>query len=195
MTEITDPEVVEAAAAVETGATPETLCLHSGVVLRLRPIPPGLLRKAAARVPVPEVPTIWLEDKERKEENPNDPAYLAALAERGEKQALAQMDVAILYGTSIDKVPKGVAGPDDEEWSKDLLEDGFLQEEDLKSHRKRYLNWILLYAIRGSDEAKLFSQVIALCGLTEVEVQEMMASFRSRGLRGADPGQAHEGGD
>ena len=195
--DVTDKEAVEAAAtaAVEGDVLPDKLRLQSGIVLRLRPIPPGLLRKAAARVPEPEIPRIYLESKEREEENPNDPTYLAALVERNEKQALAQMDVAILYGTDIDEVPEGAYKPDDEEWSEDLIEDGFLTEEDLSSHRKRYLNWILLYALRGGDEAKLFAKVINLCGLTEAEVQEMLASFRSRSLRGADTGPGAEGSD
>lgn len=189
----TDPEIVEAAAAaIEGDELPDTLPLQSGVVLRLRPIPPGLLRKAAARIPEPVVPKVWLDDKEREEENPNDPNYLAALAKRSEEQALAQMDVAILYGTSIAEVPEGTPQPDDEEWSVDLIEDGFITEEDLGSYRKRYLNWVLLYALRGGDEAKLFGRVIALCGLTEVEVQEMMAAFRRRGPRRTDTEPAPE---
>ena len=194
--DVTDSESVEAAVKAGEELQIDTcLELQSGIVLRLKPVSSGLLRKAAARIPEPEVPRVWLAEKDREEENPNDPNYLAALVARGEKQGLAQMDVAILYGTSIETIPEGAYRPDDEEWSADLLEDGFLTDEDLSSYRKRYLNWVLLYACRGGDEAKLFGHVIILCGLTEAEVQEVLASFRSRSLRGADTERPAEESD
>ena len=190
--DVTDQEPIEAAASAVEEVQDDTLTLQSGVVLRLKPISPGLLRRAAAKIPEPEVPRVYLDEKQREEENPNDPRYLQALGERSEKQALAQMDVAILYGTDVKLVPKGVLKSDGD-WAEPFLEDRILSEVDLDSFRKRYLNWMLFYALRGSDEAKLFARIIALCGLTEAEVAEVMASFRSRGLWGANPPVPTEG--
>lgn len=163
-----------------------TLTLQSGVVLRLSPVPPELLRRAASKIPEPQVPRIYLEDKGREENNPNDPAYLKALEERIELQTLAQVNVAVLYGTAIERVPEGFPGPDDRAWWGSLVEDGFLTEDDVGTERRRYLNWVLMRAALGSDETLLFARVIALCGLTEGEVQEVVSSFRGRGIRGDD---------
>jgi len=183
--DVTDQEPIEAAASAVEEVQDDTLTLQSGVVLRLKPISPGLLRRAAAKIPELEVPRVYLDEKQREEENPNDPRYLQALGERSEKQALAQMDVAILYGTTVESIPEGGLNSESD-WAQPFIEDEIISEDDLGSPRKRYLNWMLYYALRGSDEARLFARIIALCGLTEAEVAEVMASFRSRGLWGAN---------
>lgn len=170
-------EAAEIAEIIEQGPRDEAV-LANGVRLKLRRVPPLAIREAAIRVPPPKVPTVWIQDREREEENPNDPGYLEAMARYQAEQMFRVADVMMLLGTSIGELPDGIASPESDEWI-EMLEALDIPVERVNKH-KRYLAWMRLYATeREEDIAVIIGRVAALSGVTEVEVQRAAAAFRS----------------
>ena len=58
---------------------PDEFVTKNGVILKLHKVKRALVKDAASTIDPPRVPTVYIEDKERMEENPNDPGYVAAL--------------------------------------------------------------------------------------------------------------------
>ncbi len=58
----------------------DIITLSTGVRGRIRPVPAGLIDEVVSRIPDPEVPRQFIEDKGREELNPFDPAYIEAVA-------------------------------------------------------------------------------------------------------------------
>lgn len=178
---------VGVAEASERPAGPPVVELSNGIRLKARPVPPLLLRQVLLRIPDPPVPTVWDEDREREIPNPDSPAYAEALKARDEAQYMAVADVALMLGTTVDYIPEGLFGPDDEGWV-DVLEMLDLQV-DMTKHGQRYLAWIRFYALeRNEDIALAIAAPLSLIGMTEAEVQSAIESFRSPTGRGTDNG-------
>ena len=173
-----------AVAAVEASRRkpPDSLTLSNGIVLRLKPVPPYLVRQATMNVERPKVPTVFIPDKERDEENPNDPAYIDALLEYTQDTADAANNAVILAGTEIESVPEGLFWPQDDGWL-EVLE--FLGVEvERESKLGRYLDWMRFYALSTkSDLSAIWRAQRDRIGLTEEEVGAAAASFPNRAER------------
>lgn len=84
----------------------EVVTLSTGVRVRLQPVSSILIEECRASIEPPEPPTIWIEEKQRFEENPNDPVYLAALRRHEVDVARATIDALILFGVElVDPLP------------------------------------------------------------------------------------------
>lgn len=157
--------------------------LSTGVVLRLKSVPPLAIREASLSIRPPAIPTVYMEDKGREEENANDPDYLQAMNRYALEQLFRVSDVLMLLGTSIvGEVPEGVFGPDSDEWMEPLEALGIALPENVRTNKHvRYLAWLRLYAVRSEQEvAYLMGRIASLSGVTEVEVQRAAAAFRDR---------------
>ena len=77
--------------------------LSTGVRATLKPVPQTILQDALALVKEPEVPVVWIGEKDREEENPNDPAYLKALGDVATEQARVTFDVFALFGIELEE--------------------------------------------------------------------------------------------
>jgi len=122
---------------------------------------------------MPPVPVVWIEAKEREEENPNDPRYIEAVEEVQRKRADAIFDALCTFGVEL------VDGlPEDEKWIKrlKLLErrgslnlSGFdLNDDfDLEFLYKRYV------AVAGTD----LQLIGGLHGFRPMEVARARAMF------------------
>jgi hypothetical protein len=175
------------AAAQQNGALPSELTLSNGIVLSLRPIPPGIIERAIARLEKPKVPKITLKDKGVEEENPNDPDYLDAVAVRERKVIETSTNVMLLVGTAIKSIPDGLCGPDGDGWfDADLM--GYLGvEAEMKTKYDRYLSWLNLYGLACQEDVLVvLSAVTKMAGLGEEDVQAAVARFRSRKTRRTD---------
>ncbi|KKM75808.1 hypothetical protein LCGC14_1386490 [marine sediment metagenome] len=168
-------------------AAPTTVTLSCGVVLRFKPVPSLAIREAAMRIEAPTVPTIHIEDKNRDEENPNDSAYIQAVAEYEAAQALVANDVVLLLGADVEHVPNGVAHLDDDSWVQDLQLLGIEFDPDHLGARK--LAWLKFYILRtDDDQVKALMGPMRSAGVGEGDVAKAMDSFRDHTARATDNG-------
>jgi hypothetical protein len=164
---------------------PTELTLSNGIVLKLKNIPPLLINSVSNSIPEPEIPTVWIEDKEREEPNPNHPAYLAAKLKRDQELTLATINLILYAGTELKSVPKGVSGPDDDDWIPLAKMAGIRFDES--NQIERYLAWLRSYALATlNDLEQAQSLPLKLAGITEEEVNAVADSFRSGEGGGAD---------
>lgn len=147
--------------------------LSTGVVVELHPVSSSLVEEMKAAIEMPPVPVVWIEEKEREEENPNDPRYIEAVEEVQRKRADSIFDALCTFGVEL------VDGlPEDDVWLKKLklLErrgalnlSGFnLEDEfDLEFLYKRYV------AVAGTD----LQLIGGLHGFRPMEVARARAMF------------------
>jgi len=188
-----DKEALEAAAqAVEESKAPQSsvVTLSNGVKLRLKPVPPFLVRQAAMKLERPRVPRMDI-GKGREEDNPNDPSYLEALTDFENRSTDAALNVMLAAGTEVESIPKGVAGPLDDSWLEllEVLEVGV----DLKRPVARYLAWVRYVALAtAADVTRITEAMSKGIGLTEEEVEATAESFRNRATRRANKRRANK---
>ena len=172
----------------ELGEIPDEIVLSSGVHLKVKAVPPFLVRSVALRVPKPTPPLVDVGG--RMEENPDHPKYIADMEEYEQKMSEKAMDVLIIAGTELVSVPEGFSAPEDEEWVSAVEEFGV---EIDKSPKGRYLAWVRLHALASGDDIALLNLAVgAKSGISEEEVQQAVASFWGGKVRGADNGSPPE---
>lgn len=165
--------------------------LSNGIILAIKSVPPFLVQAVQNEFRPPNPPKVYIEEKGRDEENPNDPAYLRQLEELSEKQDLAVNDLFLAAGTSVVSVPEGYFKPEDDDWiavvefAQNIT--GTKIQIDRDDKIKRYLHWLRFYALEtGGDIALATSLPMQLAGIREGEVDEVMDAFRSLPGRRAD---------
>lgn len=190
-----DMEALTAAAKVvgeahdDSPSSPEAseVTLNNGVVLRIKYVPPFLIQRAATAIPRPEVPQVYLEDKDRTEANPDDPRYHEALQLWEAKTIEIGTNVLLTAGTEIVSVPPGVERPESDEWLSLLSFFGIEINRD--SPFERYLAWLSCYAITDeSDLVKLVQATSRRTGVAEEDAEKALGSFRNRAIRRASNG-------
>lgn len=162
--EITDVDAIVTSeeAVIETAKEqhaaddePMVVTLLHGAKATLHPVPPALITDVSARIKDPPVPKVYIKDKDRYEENPNHPTYIAALERAELERTQAQTDAIIMFGVELEE---GFEIPD--RWVKKLKVLGFEFDEDepeeLEFAFKKY----------GVTNAILI-RVSALTGVTE----------------------------
>lgn len=174
--------------------------LNNGIVLHIKPVPPFLIRRAAMAVPRPKVPTFHNDTTGRNEANPLDPDYEREMAEYQEVSGEAGVNAMLLVGTAVKSLPKGIPGPESDDW----LEMADFLRVPVELHcwkcavkdpapncsgcaKARYLSWLYLFAL---DSEMAIAEVILVvgrgAGVTEEEVASAMESFRSGKIRRTD---------
>lgn len=82
--------------------------LTTGARVRVMPVAPALISRAQMAIEFPQVPTFYNSDKDREEENPNHPGYIAAVASVNEQRGMAALDAMCMFGLElVDGVPEG----------------------------------------------------------------------------------------
>lgn len=162
----------------------EEVTLSTGIRVRLKPVSSSLVEEMKASVPVPEVPRVFIPEKEREEENPNDPRYTAALEEMERQQARAIFDALLIFGVEL---LDGL--PEDDDWLKKLQ---FLEKRgnmdlsgfDLKDDFDLELLYKRYVAFAGED-MKLIG---GLHGYRPLEVARARSMFLGDAKRDTDRG-------
>jgi hypothetical protein len=169
----------------------QIVTLSTGVVVELTPVSSSLVEEMKSSIKMPPVPVVWIEAKEREEENPNDPRYIDAVQDVERRRADAIFDALCTFGVEL------VDGlPDDDLWIKKLrlLErrgvldlSGFdLENEfDLEFLYKRYV------AVAGTD----LQLISGLHGFRPMEVARQRAMFLGEKGGDTDRGIPAEGSD
>lgn len=184
MTAERSPGEIAAPAAAEAAETEiATVTLSTGIELRLRPVPPRILRDAQTRVPKPQVPIVHIVDRGRDEPNPDDPQYQSDLDKWVTDTSDAAFKVGLILGTVVERVPEGYYRPEDDQWI-DLIEgayevDGLPSPVRRTPEKARYLDWLLYYALGNrEDEFKLTWALYRAFTPTKEALHEAMESFR-----------------
>jgi hypothetical protein len=147
--------------------------LSTGVRVRLKPVSSTLVEEIKSAIPMPDVPKVWLADKEREEENPNDPRYIEAVERAMMARADATLDALVLFGVElIDGIP------DDDEWVLNLkmlerLGHLDLKRFNLKDDFDRKFCYKRYVAVAGAD----LRMVGQLHGLNPLEVARARSTF------------------
>ena len=176
-------KVVEGLEEIEQGER-DTVALSTGVVLKIKPVPKFFIFDVTARIEKPKPPFVFIESKGREEENPDDPDYQEALEKWIMDVANAGNDVALLRGSEIESVPKGVPGPDDKEWINEMEVYGLPM---IDNPTARYLSWVkAIAAPLDRDIELLLGEIGRLTGVSEADVEDAVARFRRLTTRKAD---------
>lgn len=162
-----------------TPAVDNEIILSTGIVLKLKPVPPFLVRRAATALRRPIPPQIEL-DGGRKEPNPSDPDYLRELDEYESQTLEVGMKVMMIMGTEVLSLPEGVFPSDSDEWLTQIRAiDIEVPAEELDDPTKRKYAWLRYYALASTADIVSVSEGLTkLSGLPEEEVKKAVESFR-----------------
>lgn len=157
----------------------------NGVVLKLKKVNQSIPRDIVLKIPEPEMPKVFIEEKDRWEDNPNNPQYVAALRKYSRDTGLTTFYVYILYGTEVISVPDGIP-----EWNSNWHED--FAEWDITirpvGSKSRYLDWLKYIVFENDTEiADCVTGIMRLSGIIgEEDVVETEATFQGNETRGTD---------
>ena len=92
---------VQVAKGMRSHIPVDPIQLSTGHWAIIHPVSAPLIDEASSRVPEPRPPEVFVDDKGRKEENPNDPDYLRALERLDVERSMAAIDVMIMMGIEL----------------------------------------------------------------------------------------------
>jgi hypothetical protein len=190
------PEAVKAALdAVEDGTARFTRhTLVNGVVMKFKQVPTLIVQRAQMALARPEVPRVFIEDQDRYEENPNDPAYLAALNDWLYAMAEAELNVGLMLGVEIEHLPDDMYKVEDDGWIDDALAVAEVMGIELTIERVkvrgRMLDYLRYYVITAEEDLLVITRALSTrVALSEGDVQAAVASFRRNARWLADIGR------
>lgn len=176
---ITTPELLIQADKIGDEPDPKVWVSADGIKFALRRVSMLAVKEVTEGIKDPVVPKFFNEQKEREEENPMDPEYLAELERTTYKRSMASIDLVCMLGSTISHLPDGISSPDEDDWVEALVEAGMKPPPEAK--RPRYAYWLKFYALSESELTDLFMAIARLSGSTiEAEVKRAMdSSFRN----------------
>ncbi len=165
---------------------PTEITLENGAVLRIRKPATMLLSNVMLQLqktdPIPEPPMVFIEDKGRDEENPNDPAYKAAMLQWNANSVVRMFNALSVASLSI-KDLNGTYDPEGEEFA-DFLEAVMIDRASGKAGR--FLQWLNSYALVKSEARQLTHWMMRLAGVGEEDVAEATKFLEGDTQRSAD---------
>lgn len=186
-----DEQITRAASAVDLAnsvSDPSLYTAINGTLIRLRRVSSMIIMDAQQNFTLPKPPKIFMEEKGREVENPNDPNYIDAL-HRAEKELndLA-INVQIILGTKVEKLADGLYDEKSDEWV-DELKAVVPQLEIPTEGKKRYLAWMKYHVLSDGDLLALAQALSRYNGRTlEKDVLEAQDNFRDKKTRNSSNG-------
>lgn len=133
----------------------------------------------------PKPPMVFIQSKNRSEENPNDPKYIEELLLWASGNIVRTYEILLMTGTELHSVPDSVMKADSPEFAE--LCEGMGIPVD-KNRVRRYVQWIEFVACKSSTEfGRLRSILLNFAGTSEAEVAQALKTFRSHAQGSADP--------
>lgn len=147
----------------------------SGVVLKTRKVKLSIIRDAWKQLHRPQVPTTFIEELGRWEENPNDPNFLEELQEYNITKSNITINVLLMMGTQPHFIPDGVPAVDSD-WTAEFAEAGLNIPETPKA---KYVAWLRYIVLEDHEEENELQQnVMRMSGIVqEKDAQEAESSF------------------
>lgn len=164
----------------------EELIVSTGVKFVTRDVPVMAFRDLQKRQDKerPHVPVVFIEDKEREEENPEDPEYQKMLNEWNESTEMRLMDFVLMTGTKAIEIPGTVSPIDSEDWAE---ENRYLGIDIAATGNVRYLQWVKYVACPTPDDiTSLIMAAGRKLGVTEEDVADAASMFQNREERRAN---------
>lgn len=148
----------------------------NGLVLQLRRVSRFVLVDAARKMKPPPVPSVYLADKEREEENPEDPTYLQEMQDFEYERGMLTITTMLALGCEVHTMPEGMVPPDDDDWFA-VLE--ALQITVIPNNKRlRFAAWLKYVGLDDILLMKLITEIQRYSGLTlEADVGEAEKSF------------------
>lgn len=162
--------------------------LESGVKLRFHKFSPLLLNQIAQTIGEnePKPPMVFDENKEREEENPNDPDYVAAKTRWAAATSVRLLRALVSAGTNLESKPDDMMAADSDDF------ETFMELVEIPisgSAQGRYTQWVMYVALTSPEDMNnLNIELMRLAGAREEDVAEAQALFRSIEERLADNG-------
>ena len=179
-----EAKIVDAIVAEETKTDKQSdrITFSNGVVLGFKKVNIMRLQSIASRFEYPEVPEDYNPDKDRWEENPNDPNYIKQCEKVDQQQGTAIIDAIAAFGTRLIHVPDNIPHPDSDDWIEELELFGI--EVNRTSKLARYYSWVKYVAIVDqNDLVELGNQFGIQLGMSERLVKtQMRDSFQDNTL-------------
>lgn len=143
--------------------------LDTGARVRITPVPPGLISRAQMRIEYPKVPQFHNPDKDRMEDNPSHPDYIAECNRVNEARGMAALDAMCMFGLEL---VDGV--PDDDAWIRKLewVMPGFEFDESDPIAKEYYYK--TLVAVGMQD----FVMLAGAMGVTQEAIAQAEQSFQ-----------------
>lgn len=165
------------------------LTTGKGVVLQLARVNTLIIEEQTRKLAVPKPPKVYLKEKEREEENPNDPEYLAAVNDYNRALGDLAVDYYIMLGSTALVVPSEVPAVDSD-WPEWFEQVGIDMSWVAAAGPRRYLAWVKYVACSDHNEYLAIPQrVQVMSGLVaEVDAATAEGTFRSDPPRDADSG-------
>lgn len=186
--------IAEKVAEEKSEGAPDTFTASNGVVLHLQKVSYNLSVEASRRIPEPEPPTVYLEDRDREEVNYDDPKYVAAVLQRTRDIGDVTNMLYLTLGVSSIDVPQGIEHWEGQGWS-DAIQDASNGLIDIPaSGVKRRTLWLKYIALAASPD--FFGAIEAIgryssSAVSMRDVEDVLDSFRSEEERhennGANP--------
>lgn len=171
---------------MEEGLASDMVKMSTGVVFRVKPPPMFALQALGRKLEQgkPKPPVMWIKEKERQQENPEDPDYKAALVEHERQTAEVMYDAVILLCTKVANVPADMVKAEDDSWVEELKILGIGPGQGKK---ERYLAWVKFYAAPSVDDFIALQRAIQRrVGVPEEDVNAAIAAFKSGQERRTD---------
>lgn len=168
-------------------AVPREYTLAIGATLKITK-PSSMLLAAVMEdvekeTPLPVIPKVYMADKEREEDNPNDPDYKAAIAIWNANAVVRMFKALCVSALSIQDIGEAF-DPDGEDFA-DYLE--ALDMEIAAGKTTRFLQWLNTYALVKEESKQLNTWMMALAGVTEEDVAEATSFLQGDSTRETDP--------
>lgn len=171
-----DSKVLRAIDRSSNGAREDLVTLSTGVILKINKVSRSIYADILAQFTEPDIPTVYIEDKGREEENPDDPAYKKRLRKYNVDVSKALSDATILLGTELHECPSDVTPMSNREW----LDKMAALRYDVKNKSNRYLLWVKTVAIGDENDYQLINQSVGrLNGVTETDAAQAVKQFPS----------------
>lgn len=156
---------------------PRVYTCSNGVQLRLRAVPSLAIVAIQRQLKEPPVPTFYNEEKQRDEENPNDPTYIRMKNEFAMASADATTTAYLANGiTVLDPLPEDISPMDSDDWAEGFVLSGL---DIPASGIGRRVAWLKYHVIPDEDLGDLIGAIAIAGGLvTEQAVQDVAATFR-----------------
>jgi hypothetical protein len=157
---------------------PEKVRTQNGIVLALRKVPGSLVSEAIRKLKAPSPPVFHDEERNRDFTNEQDPQYLTDLTEWHWNRVVVSNLAYLGLGTSLVSTPSNVLGPDDP-WDKEIEDLGIELDIPPVGTKKRYVAWLLNYALDNEEKQTVVDLVIGNYGeVREEAVAAAMDNFR-----------------
>jgi len=158
---------------------------NNGITFKLKKVSRFVVLEALKKYKTPKPPVMWVEDKSRNEENPQDPTYLEEVREFDTERGIATINIYLSMGTEVMTLPIDIEPMDGSDWYSRVVDLGV---PEVLNKYSRYTAWLRFYAMEDDELTKLVTEVMKYSGLTlETDVQTAGESFKSVEARDANP--------